>query len=143
MSTFAFNAINLLIMPLWFGLLFLPRKRWVNRAIDIFVALAAVLFLVNLIPALSQVMPVILKPTLESVGQMLSTPGGALGGWTHFVIGDLWIGRWICRDAQVEHIAHRWVFPLLLLTLLFGPVGLLSYFFVKICFTGRFGTENP
>jgi hypothetical protein len=141
LSTF-FELINLAIMPLWFGLLLYPRKRVVSVAIDVFIAFAALLFVINLIPGLSELLPILLKPNFESVSLLLSTPRGTFGGWTHFVIGDLWVGRWISQDAHLQGIARPWVIPILFLTLLFGPVGLLTYFIVKLILTKRFGTAS-
>lgn len=138
-----FELINLAIMPLWFGLLVYPRKRIVSVAIDTFVAAAALLFVVNLIPGFGEVLPVVLKPTLESVGALLATPRGSLGSWTHFVIGALWVGRSISQDAYRHSISRPWIIPILILTLLFGPVGLLAYFLVKFILTKRFGTAEP
>ncbi len=134
MQTFlvaSFAFLNIAIMPLWFGLLFFPRKAWVSSAIDWFFFVAAVIFVVNLVPGVRAALPVILKPTLPGVAALLSTPNGALGAWTHFVIGDLFVGRWISEDAHARSIARLWVLPILVLTLLFGPVGLLSYFIVR------------
>jgi len=136
----AFALINIAIMPLWFGLIFMPRKKWVRPAIDGFFFAAAALFFINLIPGLADAMPVLLKPTLEGVAKLLSTPQGAFGSWTHFVIGDLWVGRFIAEDGPAHGIARPWIIALLLVTLLFGPVGLLSYFILKLILTGRFGT---
>lgn len=137
----SFAFINIAIMPLWFGLLFFPRKQWVSLAIDWFFFAAAVIFVVNLVPGVRAALPVILKPTLPGVAALLSTPNGALGAWTHFVIGDLFVGRWISEDAHARSIARLWVLPILVLTLLFGPVGLLSYFIVR-SFTGIDATRR-
>lgn len=139
----SFGIINVAIMPLWFGLLFFPRRKIVNVAIDVFIAAAAFLYVVTMTPGLPQALPVILRPTLESVGQLLATPPGTLLSWTHFIIGDLWAGRWIGHDAHVNGISRVWVVPILVLTLLFGPIGYLTYFAVKLALRRRFGTDSP
>jgi len=139
---FAFEFINIAIMPLWFGLLFFPRKAWVSLAIDTFVFVAAILYVVNMVPGLAVAFPIILKPTIPTVGALLSTPAGTLLSWTHFVIGDLWAGRWISQDAHRHGISRLWVVPILILTLLFGPIGFLSYFLVKLALTKTFGTKE-
>ncbi len=138
--TAAFTFINFAIMPLWFGLIFMPDRKWVRTAIDVFFFVAASLFLVNLLPGLAASVPVILKPTLDGVATLLSTPAGAFGSWTHFVIGDLWVGRFINEDGTANGIARPWLIGLLVVTLFFGPVGLLGYFLLKLLLKGRFGT---
>jgi hypothetical protein len=137
----SFGVLNLAIMPLWFGLLFFPKKRWVTLAIDVFVTLAALMFLINLIPGFMDLLPILLQPTLQSVALLLSTPQGTLGSWTHFVIADVWMGRWISQDAEIHSIPRAWVVVVLMTTLLFGPVGLLTYFITKLILRGRFGTD--
>lgn len=136
-----FEGLNLVIMPLWFGLLFFPTKRWVPKAIDIFLFVAAILFTVNLLPGVREAFPIILKPTLENVGAMLSQPAGTLGSWTHFVMADLWVGRFITQDARAHGISRWFTTPILVLTLLFGPVGLLAYLVVKLGLKKQFGTQ--
>lgn len=65
--------------------------------------------------------------SLSNVMLLLSNPWMALAGWVHFLAFDLFIGGWIVRKARSEGIAHLLVLPCLLLTFLFGPVGLLLF----------------
>lgn len=129
-----FTFINFAIMPLWFGLLVMPRKKWVSPAIDTFAVVAATLYVLVLIPGLKEAFPVILKPTIPTVAHLLSLPEGVVCGWTHFVIADLWVGRWITQDSYRENIPHLMIVPILILTLLFGPAGLLAYFLTRLGF---------
>lgn len=66
--------------------------------------------------------------SLSNVMLLLSNPWMALAGWTHFLAFDLFIGGWIVRTARAEGVSHLLVLPCLLLTFLFGPVGLLLFF---------------
>ncbi|MBB5060414.1 NhaP-type Na+/H+ or K+/H+ antiporter [Granulicella aggregans] len=50
-----------------------------------------------------------------------------LGGWVHYLAFDLFIGAWEARDATMRQISHFLVVPCLILTFLFGPIGLLLY----------------
>ena len=50
-----------------------------------------------------------------------------LAGWVHYLAFDLFVGSWEVRDAQRLGIPHLLVVPCLVLTFLFGPVGLLLY----------------
>jgi hypothetical protein len=126
-----FPLLNVAVMPLWFGLLFFPRKRWVRLSIDLFAGLAALLFTVNLLPVLKDIWPVVIDPTLPRVVELLAVPRGAFGAWTHFLIGDLWVGRWIVTEGHQRGIRHAWLIPILILTLLFGPVGLVAFLVVR------------
>jgi hypothetical protein len=48
-------------------------------------------------------------------------------GWYHYLAFDLTIGTWIVRDGLARG-ATRWLlFPILALTMMLGPIGLLAY----------------
>jgi hypothetical protein len=50
-----------------------------------------------------------------------------LAGWVHYLAFDLFIGSWEVRDARRNQINFLLVAPCLVLTFLFGPIGLLTY----------------
>jgi hypothetical protein len=50
-----------------------------------------------------------------------------LAGWVHYLAFDLFIGSWQVRDARRNHVPFLLVLPCLVLTFLFGPIGLLLY----------------
>lgn len=50
-----------------------------------------------------------------------------LAGWVHYLAFDLFIGSWQVRDARRNRVAFALVVPCLVLTFLFGPIGLLLY----------------
>lgn len=73
--------------------------------------------------------------SLANVMALLSNPWMALAGWVHFLAFDLFIGGWITRRARTEGVSHLLVLPCLLLTILFGPIGLIL--FLSIAATRR------
>lgn len=73
--------------------------------------------------------------SLSNVMALLSNPWMALAGWVHFLAFDLFIGGWITRRARTEGIAHLMILPCLLMTFLFGPIGLIL--FLSIAATRR------
>ena len=79
--------------------------------------------------------------SLANVMLLLSDPWMALAGWVHFLAFDLFIGGWITRQARAEGIGHLLVLPCLVLTFLFGPVGLLL--FLSMAGAKRLLTPNP
>jgi hypothetical protein len=52
-------------------------------------------------------------------------------GWTHYLAFDLFIGSWEIEDAGKRGIPHWLMVPILLLTFMLGPIGLLTYFIVR------------
>ena len=58
---------------------------------------------------------------------LFTRPEATLAGWIHYLVFDLFVGAWIARDAVRRGIHPVAVAPCLVLTLMFGPVGLFCY----------------
>jgi hypothetical protein len=69
--------------------------------------------------------------SLAQVAALFHNPWALLAGWVHYLCFDLFTGAWEVRDAQRRGVPHAALVPALLLTFLFGPVGLLVYFGVR------------
>ncbi len=70
--------------------------------------------------------------TLDGVVALLSRREAILAAWVHFLAFDLFVGSWIVSDAPRAGVPHWVVVPLLGLTLMAGPVGLLAYLLVSV-----------
>ena len=121
----------MLVLPGWLLLIFLPRWKWSARVI------AGVL-----IPLLLALIYLYLIVThfrgsegnfnsLAEVLKLFQNPYNLLAGWVHYLAFDLFIGSWEVRDSRRLGIHHLLVVPCLVLTFLFGPVGLLLYFALR------------
>ena len=66
--------------------------------------------------------------SLAEVAALFRDPWALLAGWVHYLCFDMWTGAWQVRDAQQRGLPHALVVPALVLTFLFGPIGLLLYF---------------
>jgi Domain of unknown function (DUF4281) len=69
--------------------------------------------------------------TLAGVTALFSKAGNVMMGWTHYLAFDLFIGSWEVEDAPKRGIPHWVMIPILFLTLMMGPIGLLAYFIVR------------
>jgi Domain of unknown function (DUF4281) len=69
--------------------------------------------------------------TLAGVTALFAAPGNVMMGWTHYLAFDLFIGSWEIEDAGREGIAHWAMIPILFLTLMLGPIGLLTYLSIR------------
>jgi hypothetical protein len=128
--------INALVLPAWALLVFAPRARltrnWVHSAI--WPILLGLIYIAFLSAALffGQAAPGAGMSDLAGVMALFDHPNGVLTGWTHYLAFDLFVGAWIGRDAQRQGLAHLFTVPCLLATLMFGPVGLVLYFLLRI-----------
>jgi hypothetical protein len=69
--------------------------------------------------------------SLAAIMKLFSYPDAALAAWVHFLAFDLFIGAWQCRGARSVGIRFWLVIPCLILTFLFGPLGMLVYFALR------------
>ena len=70
--------------------------------------------------------------TAAALAEAFSDPQAIVIGWAHYLAFDLWVGAWIAEDAGDRGVApHLLLVPILLLTFLAGPLGLLVYLLVR------------
>lgn len=65
--------------------------------------------------------------SLAAVQRLFAVPGLLAAGWLHYLAFDLFVGAWIAERAGALGVPHALVLPLLALTFMFGPAGLLAY----------------
>ncbi len=65
--------------------------------------------------------------SIAAVQRLLSVPALLTAGWLHYLAFDLFVGAWIADRAGVLGIPHWLVLPLLALSFMFGPAGLLAF----------------
>ena len=127
-----FSLSSLLVMLFWFLAILLPRWRWTQRIMQspLVAAAAALLYAILVLPQLGSLLPLLMQPSLVSIAALLGTPAGATIAWIHFLAFDLFVGRWIYLDSRERGNTAWIVSPLLFLTLMFGPLGFVTY----LCF---------
>jgi len=132
-----FSMASAAVLPGWLLLVLAPRWRWTARQVS-----------VVLIPGLLAVLYAAIIAarwggaeggfsSLADVQKLFADPWLLLAGWVHYLVFDLFIGAWEVRDAQRLRVPHLLVVPCLVLTFLFGPVGLLLYGIVRAVRTRR------
>lgn len=128
-----FSTSFLLVAPFWLLMIVVPTWHVTERLVaSRLIALpAALLYVVLLLPQATTVAAGVLRPSLAEISTLLATDLGATLSWAHFLAFDLFVGRWIYLDARQRGISPFLVSPLLVLTLLFGPVGFVGYSLLK------------
>lgn len=127
-----------IVLPVWLLLMFAPSWRWTQRLATFAVPL--------LIAGLYVVLLLQSKPpegagfrTLAQVSRLFASPEALLAGWIHYLAFDLFTGAWEARDALRLGISRWLVAPCLLLTFLFGPVGLALYLLLRLSLRKQVG----
>jgi len=110
----------------WIGLIFVPRWRGLADAVTIcIIALLAVAYVSLIGVWWSQAHGGF--NSLDDVAMLFQTRGALLAGWLHYLAFDLFVGRYIVSQAHAEQLSHWSIVPSLVLTFLFGPIGLLTF----------------
>ncbi len=122
-----FSLADTLAMAGWLALVVFPRSPLVtDRLVGLGVPAALGVLYAGLILAFWAGSPGGFG-SLDEVAALFSVRGLLLAGWVHYLAFDLFVGAWEVRTARAEGIPHLLVVPCLLMTFLFGPVGLLMF----------------
>ena len=119
--------------PFWALMILLPRWSWTRRIVasPLIVLPPVLIYALLVIPALGDVLPAVASPTLDGVRTLLGTATGAAAAWAHFIAFDLFAGRWAWLDSRQRGVPAPVMSPVLVLTVLLGPLGLLAYLLVR------------
>jgi hypothetical protein len=128
-----FGAANNLAMLGWIALALSPaRARWAG---------AARRFAGRVVPVLLGVMYVVLFArngmadggygSLAEVQRLFAVPELLTAGWLHYLAFDLFVGAWVAERSAALGLPHLALLPLLALTFLFGPAGLLAFLMLR------------
>ncbi|HEX8286113.1 MAG TPA: ABA4-like family protein [Pyrinomonadaceae bacterium] len=140
-----FSLCGALVLPGWLLLVLLPRWRPSARLVCpvVIPLLLALVYLWLVATTFGRTEGGF--GSLAKVSQLFQNRWVLLAGWIHYLAFDLFVGAWEVRDAQRVGVHHLLVVPCLLLTFLFGPVGLLLYFALRAALRRRLtvGGETP
>ncbi|WP_338461253.1 ABA4-like family protein [Synechococcus elongatus IITB7] len=123
-----FNGANLAVLPFWLLLIGRPRWTWTQRIVGspYPFAVLAIAYLFLLVTAVSpESAAALASPKLADIAQAFADPGVTAAGWIHFVVLDLFVGRWVAQTSVEKPglpVRHS-----LVLCLFAGPLGLLSH----------------
>jgi hypothetical protein len=119
--------------PFWALMILAPGWSLTRRIIGspLIVLPVVVIYAALVIPAFDDVLPAVASPTLDGVRDLLGTADGAAAAWAHMIAFDLFVGRWSWLDARDRRIPAWVMAPVLLLTILLGPLGLLAYLLLR------------
>lgn len=122
-----FNIANLFVLPFWVLMIVLPNWGVTRRVMESylpFVALAGAylyLFISSITPENAQALS---NPQVADIAKFFADETAAATGWIHFLVMDLFVGRWIYWQGKKTGI---WTIHSLALCLFAGPLGLLSH----------------
>jgi hypothetical protein len=122
-----FDFSNLFVLPFWTVMILLPNwgvTRKVMESTIPFVVLALIYIFCFSTSVNPETAAALANPKLADIARFFSDENAAATGWTHFLLMDLFAGRWIYWEGQRTGVitAHS-----LILCLFAGPIGVLSH----------------
>jgi hypothetical protein len=135
-----FNLANVYVVPFWAIMILFPNWNITKKVMGSYIIFLPLigLYIYYLVATISpEAAATLANPQLADIARFFSEPGAAGAGWVHFLVMDLFVGRWIYWQGQEKQI---WTRHSLILCLFFGPVGLLSHIITDTLFSKN---NNP
>ncbi len=137
-----FQVANLFVLPFWGLMVLLPNWSLTRRVMQSYLPFAALasLYVYLFVTLDGGVLEAFSDPQLELTGLagMFANSHVMALGWVHFLVMDLFVGRWIYLQGQENGVFTR---HSLAFCLFAGPFGLLVHFFTA-AITQRFFSSD-
>ncbi len=136
-----FEIANVFVLPFWTLMILLPKWNITKKVMEsylFFIPLISlyIYFIATAIdPESAQALA---NPKLADIARFFGEEPAAATGWVHFLVMDLFVGRWIYWQGIEKQI---WTIHSLILCLFFGPVGLLSHI-ITAAISGKLNSAN-
>lgn len=128
-----FNIAGLSVVPFWILCILFPTwhvTKSVMGSMGI-IAVPVLVYCIIAVPRLkSLALLLIQRKVFERYVAAMATQGGAVLMWAHVSAFDLFVGRYIYLETIDKPISWLVVGPILLITMIAGPVGLALYWLV-------------
>ncbi|MEU6909063.1 ABA4-like family protein [Streptomyces coeruleorubidus] len=133
MTGFLFELSFLLAAPVWLLMILAPgwgpTARIAGSPLTVLPVL--VVYLALAVPVLPELWTAVSSPDLGSFRELTALPDGAAAVWAQVIAWDLLIGQWMYREGRRLKVSALLMGPLLVLTVLLSPFGLLVFLGVR------------
>ena len=148
-----FSLTNAVAMLGWLALAVLPRKPLTLSAVlYLGVGLLCLGYATLIVLSVGHVIdpvrlagtaePDLLDYSIAGLRPLFMSDGGIVIGWTHYLAFDLFVGLWIARDADSKGVGRLVQLPFLFVTLMAGPIGLLTWLLFRETRSRRSASSN-
>ena len=138
-----FSIANLIAVAGWLVLIVAARVRWVPSLVTGVMAPLLFAVIYSFLIATHWGEKTGGFGSIAEVRALFSNDWLLLAGWIHYLAFDLFVGSWQVRDAQKHKIPHLLVIPCLILTFMFGPIGLLLYCIIRLARIRSLRLDSP
>ncbi|MET9438197.1 ABA4-like family protein [Streptomyces sp. NPDC006551] len=129
MTGFLFELSFLLAAPVWLLMISAPGWRGTERiaASPLTVVPILAVYLAMAIPVFPELWTAVSSPDIDTFRDLTALANGAGAIWAQVIAWDLLLGQWMYREARRLGFSPLLMGPLLVLTILLSPVGLLLF----------------
>jgi hypothetical protein len=133
MTVFLFELSFLLAAPVWLLMILAPNWAWTSRiaASPLTVVPVLLVYLGLAAPVLPELWAAVRAPDLDTFRELTALADGAGAIWAQVIAWDLLIGQWMFLESRRLGLHPLLTGPLLVLTVLLSPVGLLVLLAVR------------
>ncbi len=130
--------VNFGVLPFWLILIFFPQSHFcryfVTSIFPIFILSGAYIFMFykSYLNSYDFEQNFELYFGINNISELFSDKSFLIMFWIHFVSINLFTGGWIVKDSQKLGINKILLILPLILTYLIGPLGLLTYWLIRI-----------
>jgi Domain of unknown function (DUF4281) len=120
-------------VPFWALMILAPGWRRTRQIIGspLVVLVPLAVYLVAVAPILPGFAAEMLSPDLAGVREIVGSDAGTAVVWAHLIAFDLFVGRWMYLDGRERGVHPLVMAPVLVLTILLSPFGLLTYLAIR------------
>ncbi|MFE6162976.1 ABA4-like family protein [Streptomyces sp. NPDC056486] len=133
MTGFLFELSFYLAAPVWLLMIFAPGWRTTARitASPLTVVPILAVYTAMALPVFPELWAAVSRPDIDGFRELLVLANGAGAIWAQVIAWDLLIGQWMYREARRIGIHPLVTGPLLVLTILLSPFGLLLFLLLR------------
>lgn len=133
MTRHLFDLTFITVAPFWALMILAPRWHRTRAIVASHLTCAPplVIYAVLVLPEIGTFSATLANPDLLALQQLLGGSIGAVVAWAHFIAFDLFLGRWIYFDSQGRRIHPALISVLLVFTIMFAPLGVLTYLLIR------------
>ncbi|MFI5804093.1 ABA4-like family protein [Streptomyces sp. NPDC051561] len=144
MTPTLFDLAFLLAAPFWLLMVFAPRWSWTLKAARSPLTVLPILtvYLAMAIPVFPQLWAAVSSPSLDGFRALMVLADGAGAIWAQVIAWDLLLGQWMFLEARRLGLHPLLMGPLLVLTILLSPIGLLIFLAVRAAKSGGARTHR-
>lgn len=130
--SFWFSNMSNFAMVGWLLLVLYPRRKaWLFTFTGLVMpALMGIVYAAFFIPNLVDT-PGAGYSSFAQVQALMSNPALLLAGWIHYLAFDLAVGTYIAKQSDKIGLARIIQIPVLFLTFMLGPIGLMAFVLIK------------